>query len=222
MLLHHAHTFNWDRLLQTFPDARALTYPTLTFKEVARVAAQLNHMCAGQLGGGSGCFLTFFCLWGYRAGVRLSAPAMSSPPDDWRVSFQGRDFLPPYLRMESIRRTGFLWLNAMGMEFDKLPATAHCAFLARAFEVRGCDEIAISSYLLGRETSLTSILRIRAHALGVEVVRNRGRRLQPITSAAPRETRAGQTQLEDPRASKLAFRTGKPFLVRFEEGCSTW
>ena len=106
MLLHHAHAFNWNGLLHTFPDARALAYPTLTFKVVACVAAQLNHMCAGQAGGEVGRFLAFVCLWACKAGVRLSAPTMSSPPEDWRVSFKGRDFLPPYLRLESIRRTG--------------------------------------------------------------------------------------------------------------------
>ena len=52
VLLHHAHTFNWNGLLHTLPDARALTYPTLTLKDVACVAVQLNHMCAGKVGGG--------------------------------------------------------------------------------------------------------------------------------------------------------------------------
>ena len=35
VLLHHAHTSEWNGLLHTFPDARALTYPALTFKDVA-------------------------------------------------------------------------------------------------------------------------------------------------------------------------------------------
>ena len=145
-ILRHAHTFDWGGLLRTFPDARALTYPKLTFKDTACVAVQLSHMCAGQVGGEDGCFLTFVCLWAYKAGVRCSAPTMRSPPDGRRVTFQGRGIFPPCLRMGSIRRTGFP-LVALGMEFAKLPVTCHCAFLARTFEIRECAEIAISSYL---------------------------------------------------------------------------
>ena len=106
-LLHHAHTSVWNGLLHTFPDARALTYPKLTFKDTACVAVQLNHMCAGQVGGKVGCVLAFTCLWEYKAGVRLSAPTMRSPPDGRRVTFQGVAFFTHCLRMESIRRTGF-------------------------------------------------------------------------------------------------------------------
>ena len=71
---------------------------------------------------------------------------MSSPPEDWRVSFRGRAFLPPYLRLESIRRTGFP-LTALALDFAKLPITLRFAFFARTFEVRECAEIATPSYL---------------------------------------------------------------------------
>ena len=48
--------------------------------------------------------------------------------------------------MEPIRRAGFP-LNAIGLEFDKLPVTLHCAFLPLTFDVRECAEIANPRYL---------------------------------------------------------------------------
>ena len=145
-LLHHAYTSEWNGLLHTFPDARKLTYRELSHKDLACIAIQMNHMCAGMVDGEVGGFLTFACLWALKAGVRLSAPTMNSPPDDWRVTFHGRAFLPTHLRFESIRSIGCP-LSALAMEFTMLPLTLHCAFLARTFAVRECTEIAISSYL---------------------------------------------------------------------------
>ena len=146
VLLCHAHTSEWSGLLTTFPDALKLTYRKLTFKDLACVAIQLNHMCAGMVDGEVGCFLTFACLWALKAGVRLSAPTICSPPDEWAVSLSGRAFLPPHLRFDSIRSIGCP-LSALAAEFAMLPVTLHCAFVAKTFTVSECTEIAISNYL---------------------------------------------------------------------------
>ena len=105
--LHHARTDDWDGMLHTTPDARALTYPRLTVKGSACVEIQRNHICDGQVGDTVGSCLTSACIWGYKAGGRLSAHTMRSPPEDWRVDFRGRTFLRPYRRSESVRCAGF-------------------------------------------------------------------------------------------------------------------
>ena len=62
VLLHHARTDDWNGMLHTFPDPRALNYPGLTFKDSACVAIQLNHMCAGEVVDTVGSSLTFVCM----------------------------------------------------------------------------------------------------------------------------------------------------------------
>ena len=185
-LLHLGHMDDWNGELRTFPDARARTYPRLTFKDSACVEIHPNHINAGQVGDTVGSSITFLCLWAYKAGVRLSAPTMSPPPEEWRANFRGRTFFAPDLRSVSVRRAVF-FICELGQEFAKLSLTIHCAYLARAIEIRECVEIAISIYLLGSHPASSRFWRNAPAPVGSEAVSNRGRRILPITPGTSRD-----------------------------------
>ena len=91
-LLHNAHTDDWDGALNTFPEARALNYQRLTFKDTACVAVQINQMCDGKAGDTVGSFPSFVFRWAFKAGVRpprtcdeLSARRMAGGPPGARL-----------------------------------------------------------------------------------------------------------------------------------------
>ena len=123
VLLRLARNLDWGFLLPRVHGARALTFRRLPTRDSACIAMVMNHTFAGMAGGATYSFTPLLRRVDKKAGIRVTAPYATAHPEEWRVAFSDRSFLPSREPLPS-----FKFDAAAGWSFGALFCNTEVAF----------------------------------------------------------------------------------------------
>ena len=166
VLLRLTRNADWNFLLPSLPDARALTSRRLTHRDSACLALLMNHTFAGMVEGIPYSFISFLRRVAEKAGIRVTAPLATSHPKDWCVTFADSPFIPRIERIPSFKidpTSG----QASGALLCNAEVTLFSCFYSAQLTIKKAIAMAISFRLLTSDRATFTEVGYRPSAKSV-------------------------------------------------------